>query len=923
MYIGVRVGIPGGVTGEKGAGGVVPPLTPIITLTSAPENATPQFMVAGTFQSDDVVQFETQQSGGDWSSSTTIQHIVTQTEVAASYLELVLSTLTNGNYNARAKIIRGELVSQYSNVLSFTIFVPVILNPMGMNIDSITYYSAEQALLDRFKSTGPWITSSSGTWDTGEEALLPLDANGWVTSFPAVAHTFTTILKPINFIGASYYYPPGKYVVLYDGEGTITYSLDAIKDDVASAPGRDVLNVANPQNGFVLQITAIDPNMTGNYLRNIRIVHIDHEADLATGKIFHPKFVDNLRPFSGGIRYMDWWRTNNSNLVNWTDRVTLTTNNWGGVAGVPVEVMVALSNELGVDCWMCMPHQATDDFVTQCANLVHSLLDPGLKVYVEYSNETWNSGMFTQAAYCQAQGLALWPTANPYQANRNWYGLRASQVMDLWKAAWGADSNRIVRVFAGQSASPSNNENALLGPLTGQGPFTSHFDAFAIAPYFGYDVPTSFLSDPDGGLTRLFQEMMTGGAMTGGAPEGMITQSLVQVAQNNILAKKYNLELICYEGGQTLESSSNDALTPLYTAANRDQRMGTAYDVYLKGIRDNGVSLFFNFASAGSYGKYGSWGALESTLQDPATSPKYQSLLRYIQTPYIPSPPESVYQGLGDLPGNPPALIHFSMRMAWTASYGMVGGKGFDLATASNTNRKTFTFLSTGFIDRAALATWFATNGPDGYMLSMYDHVSGGTLHTGSGTPPNVPIVRLDANGWPYVVSDSSVQAGQLVSGTLTASAPWSISMVARRTANPTTAMGVTGTNTGSNGVWVGFGGQADSLSVTAYGSTPGGSLLMPNNADNDWHMFSAVVGTDTFLSSDGVDTASPGPSIVRAYNAEYQILGRGNPNSVYSNEWTEITLWGGALVRGSGPGSGQAITANRQAIYASAPLLA
>ena len=57
----------------------------------------------------------------------------------------------------------------------------------------------------------------------------------------------------------------------------------------------------------------------------------------------------------------------------------------------PLESIVELANEAHKDLWVQVPAMATNDYVTQLAQLIHQRLDPALKVYVEYSNEDWNS----------------------------------------------------------------------------------------------------------------------------------------------------------------------------------------------------------------------------------------------------------------------------------------------------------------------------------------------------------------------------------------------------------------------------------------------------------------------------------------------------------------------------------------------------
>ena len=58
--------------------------------------------------------------------------------------------------------------------------------------------------------------------------------------------------------------------------------------------------------------------------------------------------------------------------------------------------MIDLGNELEKDIWLNIPHLADDAFVRAMAEAVRDSLDPALKVYVEFSNEVWNS-QFSQS----------------------------------------------------------------------------------------------------------------------------------------------------------------------------------------------------------------------------------------------------------------------------------------------------------------------------------------------------------------------------------------------------------------------------------------------------------------------------------------------------------------------------------------------
>ena len=146
----------------------------------------------------------------------------------------------------------------------------------------------------------------------------------------------------------------------------------------------------------------------------------------------------------------------------------------------------------------------------------------------------------------------------------------------------------------------------------------SHFDALAVAPYFGdiYSVPDTFTLD------QLFTEIMSGGLVYGGYKGGMIKQALDLTAAAYSIASQRGLSLVAYEGGQSLVdySHANATLQNLYTAANRDPRMATAYTMLLNGWKSAGGSLFANFTLVTPSSTWGYWGALENVLQ--TSSPK-------------------------------------------------------------------------------------------------------------------------------------------------------------------------------------------------------------------------------------------------------------------------------------------------------------
>ena len=521
-------------------------------------------------------------------------------------------------------------------------------SPLGMNLNGVTYYQSEMPFLNLFHTAGAWTTHSNSAWDTSEEQYLNLDADGYPITLTAKdessAQQFTSVgvLLARSLPSTSNgYYPAGQYVVLYDGQGKLAYGFDASL--VSSSPGRDVINVTPSSGGIDLRITATDPNHTGNYLRNIRVVRSQSEAALNAGQLFNPTFISLMQRFRA-LRFMDWFQTNGSPLSSWSTRPVLTNAFWGTNKGVPIEAAVQLANAISADAWLNVPHMADDNYIRQMAAVVHTQLGAGQKAYVEFSNEVWN-GVFSQYNYAVNAGKALWPSqpsgGGGFAWNRNWYGMRAAQMCDIWKSVWGADGNRVVCVLAAQAATTYSATAALDCAYWVSGaPCSAHgFGAVAIAPYFGYGgVPVAWTLLADLGLDNLFQSLYSQNDPIIPAGGSLNQTSQWETAYSAALTK-YKLPMIAYESGQSYESSPASPTAPitkLYVSANRDPRMGTAYTTYLRNWKTNGGQLIMLFNDIGAYGQFGEWGALESIMQttSPLSSapPKWQAIQNFISS---------------------------------------------------------------------------------------------------------------------------------------------------------------------------------------------------------------------------------------------------------------------------------------------------
>lgn len=519
---------------------------------------------------------------------------------------------------------------------------PILL---GTNLHPLADWSPELPFLDGFKSARNWITQDLGvnkdeegdyinTWNTGESDLLDIDANGWVKSLPAPEDD-----PEYSSIGTLMYrgleqYPGGRYVVLYEGEGEIEYRFDAKKDETASTLGREVIDVTPSNAGIWLRILSTDPNNTGDYLRNIRV--IPEEYEYADTQKFNPDFLDIIQHFDT-LRFMDWMATNNSEQGEWSERPLPDSSIFSSNIA-SVEDMVDLANRTDTNPWFTLPHMATDEYVTNFAQYVKDNLDPDLDIYLEYSNEVWNRD-FEQGSWVEAQGKQDFSSdAGDFVKRIDWYGKRTAEITQLWDQVFDTDKERVIGVLGAQAANPWTANRAL--KYIGLEDPKSHqeygIDAIAIAPYTGSylgnpeneEEVASWTEDADGGLDKLFTELTEGGVLSTG-PEGGAFQQAYDWTQEYVnLAEKQNLGLVTYEVGQHLRGNNgtenNQAITDLFVAANRDDRMGELYQQYFTALGELGVELSTNFNDVSAYNKWGSWGVLENINQED--SPKFNVL---------------------------------------------------------------------------------------------------------------------------------------------------------------------------------------------------------------------------------------------------------------------------------------------------------
>lgn len=534
---------------------------------------------------------------------------------------------------------------------------PVRVPSLAMGLNGIADWSTQLPFIDLMKSARPWIGHLPGQWGGWSAEDLRkggyLDANGWPMRIPEALTSIETLIlteQPVQGVSAA-----GRYRLTYEGRGRI--ELSGRVQNVRRRPG-EIWFTFTPGEGLVgIDIRRTDPKKTGDYIRNIAVVKENNIPLYQVGELFNPLWLNRVRDLRS-IRFMDWMFTNGSTIRRWSERPKLNDYTYGET-GVPVEVMVALVNEIGVDPWFNMPHMANETYNRRFARYVVRHLNPKLKTYVEYSNELWNF-TFPQAHWAAQQAEKRWGSAAGGDAWLQFAALKAVNSMGVWQEVYGTRAKaRLVRVVATHTDWPGLEEAILQAPLViaeGKPAPVLSFDAYAVSGYFGYDLGMDDLAPT---VLKWITESRKK-AEQRGRKNGLSGQALAgfiarheydfasRKASKNIrdgslahllteawpyqagVARDNGLQLVMYEGGTHVvgigEWASNEMLGAFFEHFNYTKRVAGLYKDLLAEWKAVGGTLFNAFVDVGPSSKWGSWGALRH-LDD--ANPRWNALMAF------------------------------------------------------------------------------------------------------------------------------------------------------------------------------------------------------------------------------------------------------------------------------------------------------
>ncbi|OWY21979.1 PKD domain-containing protein [Sphingobacteriales bacterium UPWRP_1] len=533
---------------------------------------------------------------------------------------------------------------------------------IGTNMSGFADWGVERPMKNLFKHVRPEpipYTTTCFCWNVpGISDQMSFDPDGYPTHIPQTTTAGSNTVVRYVISSES---PTGtnlvagqQYVLLYDGSGTI--EVGGGVTITGNIPGRIQFTVNFNYNLFVSILTS----SMGNHIRNIRLLRLaDEFADLNANP-FYQGFTDKIAPFKM-LRFMDWGHTNNNPVTDWANRSTTSYFTYATPTGVPYEVMIQLANQTQKDVWICVPHAANDNYVTQMATLFRDNLNPNSNIYLEYSNEVWN-WIFDQSHYNDQNRPSNLNYARAYAE-------KAKRIFQIWHGVFGAQSGRVKRVLGIQTTYNYLNEQ-ILSQLD-----QSEWDYGSPTHYFGLDHSAS-------GNPVL---------NAGSSPQNIIDNarnawynSLPYFKRDYEQIKLFGKQIATYEGGQHFVGNVF-GIPYDYQQAMWDAQYTTGiYDLYsevLDTIRTWGCTLAGNFSLASPQESvYGSWGVLNDIdIQPPyiTTAPKYQALLDNIPNRPVPviTGSNTVCSNASEVYSTPPGPP--GTTYVWTVSGGTIlSGQG-------------------------------------------------------------------------------------------------------------------------------------------------------------------------------------------------------------------------------------------------------
>jgi len=263
---------------------------------------------------------------------------------------------------------------------------------------------------------------------------------------------------------------------------------------------------------------------------------------------------------------------------------------WRTGKGIAPSKCVELSNNLGADCWLTVPHRFNSREMHDYAVSLAPYVQKNRILRVELGGEIFNSNFMHRHEY-EAAGLRTKVASDGYRAALITHANHTRQLSNAFMLA--GISARIV--LSGHSTNTWMMEYMLGETGIGQ-----YIDSISIAPYVGVGARDKW---------DMYQGLWDAGS---------------RVESYRRIADQYGLDLDVYECGQHLITGNAPDL-------NRSDWMGDWILDYLRVMETSGVDDAHIYSAWGGYKEGEAWGLNEIVDGDIVPTPKLTAVRRFMR----------------------------------------------------------------------------------------------------------------------------------------------------------------------------------------------------------------------------------------------------------------------------------------------------
>lgn len=515
-------------------------------------------------------------------------------------LSAMTDALTGGTDSAGFTTIAENGTTTLQLAASDQIQNAAIIRPLklGINLSKPFYWTGSRAF-SNLLAVDKWRFRAAG--QTSGSSAVPasqLDANMNIIKLNPGEMVFINLATPgATFRGQSVdircRWLGNGQVVIPTATNVANVSYGANTARFTWLPGR--VGKTESAQLHILSIDSADP------LRKLDCREVNADANA----LFDPTFLANVKRYNT-LRFMWWQRTVDNAPVTWATRTRPERALLVGSDGIALEYMIELANQAQTDAWFAMPWNADEAYYREFAKMVRDRLDPSLKVYVEVSNEVWNTVYpVTKQATLEGQAAGF---AKPLSYR---LAQKTGEVMDIWSEEFAGQNSRLVRVLANQ-----HTMDWRMAEMLAYGDTASKIDAIATAPFVPFKLDKETYNKDD--LTSVFTRL-----------QKRLTTRMEAAVQLKALADQYGKRYITYEAGQHV--TGKDVKTNY--RIQHDARMGKLYTDYLRRWRSVAGDLLMMFEDIdGDFSPNGMFGQLDFPGQPLSQAPKENAVQEMIRT---------------------------------------------------------------------------------------------------------------------------------------------------------------------------------------------------------------------------------------------------------------------------------------------------